>query len=60
MASEGPNLEIRIDIVNEFLNHEIEHLDTYAKGIHLEIPDPTGELNQLFRDTLNEVWSEET
>jgi predicted nucleotidyltransferase len=51
------NLEPRISIINEYLNKQIEHLEVYTKGLNLEIPDPTNELDQLFRDTLNEVWN---
>lgn len=55
IVGEELNLEPRIDIINEYLNKEIEHLEAYTKGLNLEIPDPTSELDQLFRDTLNEV-----
>ncbi|CAM3915072.1 nucleotidyltransferase domain-containing protein [Mesobacillus zeae] len=56
MAGEELSLEPRIEIINEYLNREIIHLDKYVKGINHEIPDPTEELNALFRETLEEVW----
>jgi uncharacterized protein len=59
IAGEELNLEPRVDIINEYLNKEIEHLETYTKGLILDIPDPTLELDQLFRNTLKEVWNEE-
>ena len=56
IAGEELNLEPRIDVINQYLNKEIEHLDSYIKGINIEIPDPTNELDKLFRETLEEVW----
>ncbi|MBM4764866.1 nucleotidyltransferase domain-containing protein [Bacillus sp. B15-48] len=58
IAGEELTLERRIDIINEYLNNEIEHLEAYTKGLKIEIPDPTNELDQLFRDTIKEVWGE--
>ncbi|MBY6054027.1 nucleotidyltransferase domain-containing protein [Cytobacillus firmus] len=57
IAGEELNLEPRIDVINEYLTREIEHLEAYTKGLKLEIPDPTRELDQLFRNTLSEVWN---
>ncbi|OIJ20678.1 hypothetical protein BKP45_08525 [Anaerobacillus alkalidiazotrophicus] len=59
IAGEELNLEPRVDIINEYLNKEIEHLESYTKRLKLDIPDPTIELDQLFRSTLKEVWNEE-
>lgn len=59
IAGEELNLEPRVDIINKYLNKEIEHLEAYIKGLNLDIPDPTMELDQLFRNTLKEVWYEE-
>lgn len=57
MAGEELNLEPKIEIINQFLNQEIEHLEAYAKDIKTEKTDPTAQLNQLFRETLEEVWT---
>ncbi|WP_078555912.1 nucleotidyltransferase domain-containing protein [Bacillus alkalicellulosilyticus] len=59
IAGEELNLETRVDVINEFLNKEIDHLETYAKQLNIDIPDPTMELDQLFRNTLKEVWPQE-
>lgn len=60
IAGEELNMEPRIDSINDFLYKEIKHLEAYSKGLNKEIPDPTSELNQLFRDTLTEVWDEKS
>ncbi|MFC4323266.1 nucleotidyltransferase domain-containing protein [Litchfieldia salsa] len=59
IAGEELNLEPKVDIINEYINKEIEHLEAYTKGLNLDIPDPTMELDLLFRNTLKEVWNEE-
>ncbi len=43
-------------IINPFLEHEIEHVEQYVKELVVDKPDPTERLNQLFRVTLDEVW----
>lgn len=55
-AGDELDLETRIDIINEFLENEMVHLQTYTKTKHRVIADPTEQLNQLFRRTLEEVW----
>ncbi|CAH0217242.1 nucleotidyltransferase domain-containing protein [Priestia megaterium] len=51
------DLEPRINVINEFLNLEIDRLDRYVRTLSVELDDPTYELDQLFRDTLDEVWN---
>ncbi|MEB4869821.1 nucleotidyltransferase domain-containing protein [Priestia megaterium] len=51
------DLEPRINVINEFLNIEIDRLDKYVRTLSVELDDPTYELDQLFRDTLDEVWN---
>jgi len=58
MAGEELNLEPRIEVINQYLQTEIKHLELYIKGLDLHISDPTEQLNLLFRETLEEVWSE--
>ena len=48
--------EPRINLINEFLDTEINLLETYAKGLEKNLLDPTERLNDLFRNTLNEAW----
>ncbi|WP_201714729.1 nucleotidyltransferase domain-containing protein [Rossellomorea arthrocnemi] len=59
-AGEELNLEPRLDIIHEYLHKEIEHLEAYVKSINIHIPDPTAELDMLFRNALNEVWCGES
>ncbi|MBU8878749.1 nucleotidyltransferase domain-containing protein [Bacillus sp. FJAT-29790] len=57
MAGEELDLEPRITLINQFLNEEIEHLEAYAKSLDIYIQDPTKQFDQLFRETLAEVWN---
>ncbi|MFD2444245.1 nucleotidyltransferase domain-containing protein [Bacillus sp. CGMCC 1.16607] len=57
MAGEELELEPKIVEINEYLNNEIEHLELYAKNLTININNPTELLNQLFRATLEEVWT---
>jgi uncharacterized protein len=57
MAGEELNIERRINQINLFLNEEIIRLEEYAKSIKNDIQDPTESLNQIFRETLEEVWN---
>ena len=43
-------------ILNEFIKHEICLLGRYAKLVTQKVDDPTRNLNELFRVTLEEVW----
>jgi len=56
MAGEVLALNPRTEVINPFLEHEIEHLEQYVKDVLVDIPDPTELLNQLFRVTLDELW----
>ncbi|MFK2824603.1 nucleotidyltransferase domain-containing protein [Bacillus sp. B190/17] len=56
MSGDELDVEPRIYIINQFLNEEIVRLEAYAKSLNVHIPDPTGQLDELFRDTLEEVW----
>ncbi|CAM4032188.1 nucleotidyltransferase domain-containing protein [Mesobacillus thioparans] len=50
------DFEPKIDVINEFLNEEISRLREYASTLQVDLPDLTPKLDQLFRDTLKEVW----
>jgi uncharacterized protein len=50
------DFEPKIDVINEFLNEEITRLREYASTLEIDLPDFTPKLDQLFRDTLEEVW----
>src|SRR5262249_11850548 len=55
-AGEELNLGLRMEIINQYLYREIEQLECFIKGININIPDPTEQLNELFRETLKEAW----
>jgi uncharacterized protein len=50
------NLEPKINIINDFLEQEITRLESYTKTLTVEKQDITPLLDELFRDTLTEVW----
>ncbi|ANU14609.1 nucleotidyltransferase domain-containing protein [Planococcus halocryophilus] len=50
------DLESRISVINDFLETEIQRLEAYAKSIRVEAKDSTQLLDELFRDTLQEMW----
>ena len=56
-AGDELTLEPRINLINDFLEKEINQLEKYVKGLKKDKTDPTEILNQLFRDTLNEAWN---
>lgn len=49
--------DIDLTIIDDFIVKEIDFLESYAKQLSKSQPDPTNTLNQLFRETLEEVWS---
>ncbi len=57
IAGEEFNTEPRIDVIISFLQKEIDELEAYTKSLDFESEDPTEQLNELFRSTLEEVWS---
>ncbi|WHY87062.1 nucleotidyltransferase domain-containing protein [Neobacillus novalis] len=48
--------EPKIQVINQFLNEEIERLREYANTLNNDIPNFTPKLDLLFRHTLEEVW----
>ena len=57
-SGEELTLEPRINLINEYLEREMQQLETYAKGLERNLIDPTEQLDQLFRYTLKEVWND--
>ncbi|MDP4552634.1 nucleotidyltransferase domain-containing protein [Alkalihalobacillus macyae] len=55
-AGEDLIVEPRIDVINSYVQKEVEELEAYAKALDVQIEDPTEKLNDLFRITLEEVW----
>ncbi|MFJ7917217.1 MULTISPECIES: DNA polymerase beta superfamily protein [unclassified Lysinibacillus] len=56
MAGDELNMELRIKSINEYLDKEILHIETYCKNLFVKVDDPTQKLDALFRRTLQEVW----
>lgn len=46
----------RTSLINNFVETEIEYLEEYVKEVSADRSNPTEILNQLFRETLDEVW----
>lgn len=57
MAGDELDFEPRIECIHQFVHEELERLDAFSKGLHVQVKDPTKKLDQLFRETLIEVWS---
>ncbi len=49
-------LQLRFDLIHSFLDQEITQLEEYARSLNTPITDPTQDLNEIFRETLEEVW----
>ncbi|MBE9914812.1 nucleotidyltransferase domain-containing protein [Paenibacillus donghaensis] len=57
IAGEEMNLEKRVDVINEFIVREIDHLTDFAQSTRRDLDDPTEMLDQLFRKYLKTVWN---
>lgn len=56
IAGDEFDLEPRIQVINDFLDTEIERLQNYAKSVKSKVENPTEKLNIIFKSTLQEVW----
>ncbi|TWT00579.1 nucleotidyltransferase domain-containing protein [Planomicrobium sp. CPCC 101079] len=56
LAGDEFDIEPRIDVINNFVEYEMERLEEYAKSLNIAVKDPTEMLDRLFRDTLQEVY----
>ncbi|WP_449540283.1 nucleotidyltransferase domain-containing protein [Ferdinandcohnia sp. Marseille-Q9671] len=56
MKSNKEMIHNRIPIIDQFIEEQIDHLEKYVSAIEPAIENPTNKLDQLFRDTLYEVW----
>jgi plastocyanin domain-containing protein len=56
MIGDELDREPKIEVINGFLDSEIIRLKEYAKQLNLKKEDPTSKLNEIFRETLKEVW----
>ncbi|QGM31955.1 nucleotidyltransferase domain-containing protein [Bacillus sp. N3536] len=50
------DIEPRIEVINDFVESEMERIENYIKSLKVEKKDPTKILDGLFRNTLQEVW----
>ncbi|OAB25588.1 hypothetical protein PMSD_27980 [Paenibacillus macquariensis subsp. defensor] len=55
-AGEELNLQNRVDVINDYIEKEIEHLTAFANSHIVELKDPTDILDQLYRKYLRIVW----
>lgn len=56
ISGEELDYESKVEVINQFLNEEIMRLKEYTSTLNVDLPDFTPQLDQLFRDTLDEVW----
>ncbi|MEK4251818.1 nucleotidyltransferase domain-containing protein [Paenibacillus sp. FSL W7-1287] len=57
LSGAAKDVESKIDIINRYIESELKSLEAFAKHMDHEPMDPTNKLDQLFRETLKEVWS---
>ncbi|OAB44406.1 nucleotidyltransferase domain-containing protein [Paenibacillus glacialis] len=57
IAGEELNLQNRVDVINDYIDKEIEHLTAFAHSHKNELKDPTDLLDQLYRKYLKMVWN---
>ena len=56
IAGEELNEEPRVEVLNEFLREKVEYYSRTVGEINTNDRPQTEILDQLFRDTLTEVW----
>lgn len=56
VKTSGQKLVNQLTELDKFIEHEIHHLERYNTKLKSSTLNPTGLLNQLFRDILTEVW----
>ncbi|MDF2903524.1 MAG: putative nucleotidyltransferase [Bacillus sp. (in: firmicutes)] len=57
LDGEELDLEPKIQVINNFLNEEMNRLREFTKTLNSDLPNFTPKLVLLFRDTLEEVWN---
>ncbi len=60
ISGEELDFEPKIEVINNFLNEEILRLREYTNTLLIELPDFTPDLDLLFKNTLDEVWNEDS
>lgn len=51
------NLEPKLTVINDYLEEEISRMEEYSKMLRISKTDLTPQLDSLFREILDEVWS---
>ncbi|MEH7096271.1 nucleotidyltransferase domain-containing protein [Neobacillus vireti] len=54
---DGPYIKLDFPVIHNFIEKEIKHLEDYAGNLMVPKRDYTNDLNVLFREMLEEVWS---
>ncbi|ULT58354.1 nucleotidyltransferase domain-containing protein [Neobacillus drentensis] len=54
---DDPYINLDFPIIHDFIDKEMNHLEEYARKLVVPKRDYTNELNVLFREMLEEVWS---
>ncbi|PLS02835.1 nucleotidyltransferase domain-containing protein [Neobacillus cucumis] len=53
-----PRYVLNLSILHKFMENQIKYLEEYANNLNVSPIDTTPLLNQLFREILDEVWSQ--
>ncbi|KXH80626.1 nucleotidyltransferase domain-containing protein [Sporosarcina sp. HYO08] len=56
MAGDELDYQHKIQVINDYLDHEIMSIEAYIQTIRVKNENPTPRLDELFRATLKEVW----
>lgn len=56
MNGDELDLEPRINVINQFVEEEIQHFNEVVGNYEIDLTPNTETLDQLFRSTLREVW----
>ncbi|MGL4521013.1 MAG: nucleotidyltransferase domain-containing protein [Bacilli bacterium] len=56
MVGEELDIEARISSINTYIDEQITYSESYSKMLKMTEKNPTGKLDELFRETLAEVW----
>ncbi|AGK53439.1 nucleotidyltransferase domain-containing protein [Bacillus sp. 1NLA3E] len=56
MSGDELNLEPKITVINDYVEHEIARIQDFAKTLVVTKEDITPQLNVLFREIIEEVW----
>lgn len=55
-SGEELDIEPRISVISDFLDNQIEYYQEYVKDVDDKLHSDISTINELFRNTLKEVW----